>query len=61
MDDATKEKILKWIEDNHEHHSYEDIERQDGSGIFDEKWSDCTDSSFPYVNSIELEKFIKSL
>lgn len=61
MSDEVRQQILTWIMDNHEHHAYEDIERQDGSGTFDEVWVDCTAADSPYVNSLELEKFIKSL
>ena len=48
MDDETYNKIIEWIFDNHQHHWAEDEES-------------CTDSKYPYVNSIKLEEFIKKL
>ena len=41
-----KEDIRKWIFDNHDHHDEEGI---------------CEDKDFPYVNSMDLEKFLKKL
>lgn len=61
MTEEVREKILQWIFDNHNHHDYEDIPRNDGSGISDEKFVDCPESDYPYVNSLDLEKFIKEL
>jgi hypothetical protein len=46
MDEETKAKILTWIFKSHEHH---------------DEGCDCVDKDFPYVNSIELEKFINKL
>jgi len=39
------EKIEKWLWENHEHHESDK----------------CIDSNKPYVNSVDLEKFIKKL
>ena len=61
MNEDTKKAILQWIHDNHRHHAYEDVPRDGEDGVFDEKWVDCPEASYPYVNSLELEKFIKSL
>ena len=44
----TKEKIKKWIFDNHMHHE-------------DSPTNDCQEADAPYVNSLNLEKFIESL
>ena len=52
MNKETKAKILKWILDNHEHHEEFDD---------DEYGCRCTDAKYPYVNSLELEKFINTL
>jgi len=52
MNEETKAKILQWILENHEHHDmYDD----------DTPACDCYDGQYPYVNSLELEKFIKIL
>ena len=61
MTEDVRQKILKWILDNHQHHAHEDIEVPDKSGYYDEVWSDCEDASYPYVNSLDLEKFIKEI
>lgn len=53
MDKAIEEKIIKWIFDNHEHHFLKD-DQDDNSYV-------CEEGDYPYVNSIELEKFIKEL
>lgn len=45
MDEKTREKIIKWIFDNHEHHEF----------------GYCEEFDSPYVNSMKLEEFIKSL
>lgn len=45
MLEKEKKEILEWIFNCHHHH-------EDGS--------DCYYNAFPYVNSIELEKFINS-
>lgn len=45
MTKKEKKKILDWIFESHEHHR--DI--------------NCVDSDYPYVNSIELERFINEL
>lgn len=49
MNQETLAKIKQWIFDNHEHH-YEY-----------EKWANCQDNDSPYVNSLELEKFLEGL
>jgi len=52
-DDKKKlKKIKKWIFDNHMHHNNEFIE---------EIVKPCSESDSPYVNSLELEKFIEKL
>ena len=65
MSEETKAKLLNWVYENHDHHDHEDIlvkgkEGQVGSE-YTEKWADCTDAEYPYVNSLALEEFIKSL
>lgn len=45
-----KDQILQWIYENHDHHENAD---EDVAG--------CVDKDYPYVNSMELEKFIRSL
>lgn len=42
--------IKKWVVDNHDHHI--------GA---DEDLEGCVDKDYPYVNSLELEKFLESL
>lgn len=61
MDKKTQEAILKWIVANHMHHDYEDVLREGTTDEYDEKWVDCAEAEYPYVNSLELEKFILSL
>lgn len=51
MSEEIKNKILKWILENHEHHTEDE----------DTLMTNCIDGDFPYVNSVELEKFIKML
>lgn len=55
INEKTRKEILFWIFDNHEHH------KDDYSKESKIKINKCFDSEFPYVNSIELEKFIKKL
>lgn len=52
MNEETKKKIIDWILANHEHH---DMHDDDTPACM------CYDAQYPYVNSLELEKFIKSL
>jgi len=54
MDEETRKKILDWIFKNHNHHK----ECWCGN---DSCEHNCYDADFPYVNSLELEKFIKKL
>lgn len=54
MDKQTQEVILKWIFDNHQHHSEADLNVDSFQTI-------CDDGDQPYVNSLELEKFILNL
>lgn len=61
MDEITRQKIIQWIFDNHMHHDYEDIPIEGTTDEYDEKYVDCAESEYPYVNSLELEKFIKEL
>jgi hypothetical protein len=51
MTEEVRQKIIQWIFDNHQHHDYAGGNR----------YLDCPDADQPYVNSIELEKFIKEL
>lgn len=55
MNEEIKKKIVEWIFNNHQHH---DGHTPCGD---DECGGGCVDNDYPYVNSIELEKFIKSL
>lgn len=41
----TRNKLIKWIFENHDHHEN----------------NDCCEGDYPYVNSKELERFIISL
>lgn len=61
ISEKTRQIILQWIYDNHLHHDHEEILREGSTNIYDEKWVDCDEAEYPYVNSIELEKFIKEL
>lgn len=49
-----KDKILEWVYANHDHHEFTDEELP--KGVYG-----CFDRQYPYVNSIELEKFIKEI
>jgi len=46
MNEDIKKQIIKWIFDNHFHHDNVD---------------DCDEAESPFVNSLDLEKFIESL
>lgn len=69
MDKQTQEAILKWILHHHQHH--EGSDRSEAMMDIDEGTmtefehiegtSRCRDGNKPYVNSLELEKFILSL
>lgn len=64
MTEETRQKIIQWIYDNHMHHDHEDILVKGDGGIgseYTEKWVDCQEAEYPYVNSLDLEKFIKGL
>lgn len=52
MTEEVKAEIVKWIFDNHEHHEFS----YDG---MDDDIQLCSDR--PYVDSLDLEKFIKEL
>ena len=54
MTEEIKQQIIKWIFDNHNHHDNADDETVN---VEDKCW----DADYPYVNSLELEKFIKSI
>ena len=65
-DNALIEDIVSWVQDNHKHHSgapgiaftFDDTTwHKKGTPIEDS--SGCYDGEYPYVNSIELLKFIK--
>ena len=60
----TKDKILNWIFENHEHHhgAYARVFNFE-TGEFENKpnVSKCFEGDSPYVNSKKLEKFIKEL
>lgn len=67
MNEDLRQKILQYIYDNHNHHTGADGVAFD---YIDGKWVEsnmtvtldpCPDNDYPYVNSIELEKFIKEL
>lgn len=55
MKKEIKDLILKWIFENHEHHI--------GGETSDRRNIDpyCEDGDEPYVNSLKLEEFIKSI
>lgn len=57
MDEFTKGLILKWILDNHEHHAWV----QPDNPTYDEEPPVCEEGDYPYVNSMALEEFIRSL
>jgi hypothetical protein len=71
MDEKTRKKILDWILGSHEHHVSADSVEFDLNLDTNKmtrvrkkrKRTDevCVDNDYPYVNSIELEKFIKKL
>lgn len=61
MNEEVRKKIIEWIFENHMHHSYEDVPREGTTDEYDEKFVDCDEAEYPYVNSLELEKFIKEL
>lgn len=54
MKQEDKDKIIAWIGQNHQHHSEIEL-------ITDTVVPVCIDNNFPYVNSIDLVNFIKSL
>jgi hypothetical protein len=49
--------IVKWIFDNHEHHT--DV--APNANTPDISYPVCNDGDYPYVNSLALEAFIKGL
>lgn len=57
MNEETKSKILKWIFDNHEHHAWVPPHNP----TYDDEEPICQDGDEPYVNSLALERFIKTL
>ena len=64
MTEEVRQKILQWIYDNHSHHEGSDrVELDMGSGEVTEHVDEyeCFDGDKPYVNSLELEEFVKSL
>jgi len=65
MNEETRKKILDWIFKNHEHHAESEsfsIDIQSGEEhSCDGSKCKCSDGNYPYVNSIKLEEFIKSL
>lgn len=72
MEKETRQKILDWIYENHCHHSTKKSAKLPVKVFKGNKWvaledveyvdeSDCLDGNYPYVNSLDLEKFIKEL
>lgn len=64
MTEEARQEILQWIFDNHMHHDHTDVLVSGDGGVgseYDEDFVNCEDSDMPYVNSLELEKFIKEL
>ncbi len=63
MDDNTRKKILDWIYDNHMHHEGSDRTEMDidGTVTYHKDEFVCSEGDSPYVNSLDLEKFIKEL
>ena len=64
MTEETRQKILEWIYNNHEHHEGSDrVELDLSTGVTKSHMDEykCPDGNKPYVNSLDLEKFIKEL
>lgn len=64
MDKQAQQAIIKWIFDNHQHHEGSDrteMNLSDGYVVTHKDEYLCQDGDEPYVNSLELEKFILSL
>jgi hypothetical protein len=64
MTEDTKKKILDWIYKNHMHHDGADRSELDlSTGKIVEHHEEyvCSEGDKPYVNSLDLEKFIKEL
>lgn len=64
MTEKTRQDILNWIYSNHEHHEgakNTSINLETLEITENESESACHDGDYPYVNSLELEKFIKEL
>jgi hypothetical protein len=64
MNEKTREKILDWIFDNHQHHEDSDRTSMDlstGTITTIKGLVKCAEGNSPYVNSMALEQFIKSL
>ena len=64
MSKEVKRQIIEWIFNNHQHHAGTpgismSLESGDTTEMDDE--TICEDGDVPYVNSLELEKFIKSI
>jgi len=67
--ESFKQKILEWIYRNHDHHEGAegrvatlDLDNNTMSAFEDEQSTAlCNDGDKPYVNSLDLEKFIKEL
>jgi major membrane immunogen (membrane-anchored lipoprotein) len=62
--EEVKQKIVDWIIKNHEHHEGSDraeMTLSDGKIVTHKNEYLCTDGNYPYVNSLELVKFIEQL
>jgi hypothetical protein len=59
-----KKQIIDWIVENHEHHEGSDraeMSLSDGKIVTHKDEYLCTDGNYPYVNSLELVRFIEQL
>lgn len=64
MDEVIKEKIIQWILNNHMHHECSELNSINLKNCkieYSPGTTACVDGNYPYVNSLELEKFIESL
>lgn len=59
-----KQKVIDWIIENHQHHEGSDraeMRLPDGKITTYKDDYLCTYGNYPYVNSLDLEKFIREL
>lgn len=64
MTEETRKQILEWVYDNHQHHAGAKSVSMDldtGKVTENDGESECWDGDKPYVNSLDLETFIKEL